>query len=170
MPHDAVPTTAQLGSGGGDNSEFSQLSLDMYIASRSSILAFTALLGAAPVPRADEVRCAYVRRAVCGPQNCTTIPVSSNYLLVPSLRDLREAMTAERPVQVRRCDAKGCGPVDVVVVQAGDYFMNLVGPTASFLMRIAVADEPVTGLRTGEFSETAYLLRTSYMGFGRCQA
>lgn len=141
----------------------------MHIATRPIILALAALLSVGKHPRGDEVRCAYTRRAVCGPGTCTAIPVTSNYLLIPALSDIRAAMAAERAVQVRRCDAKGCTPVDVVAVQAGDYFINLVGPTSSFLLRVSVADEPITGLRAGDFAETAYSLLTSYMGFGRCQ-
>ena len=106
---------------------------------------------------------------MCGPEACASIPIASNYLLIPAFANIQTAMAADQALQVRRCDAKGCTPVDVVAIQAGDYFVNLVGPASSFLMRVSVADEPITDLRAGEFAETAYSLRIGYTGFGRCR-
>lgn len=141
----------------------------MHITTRPIILVLTALLGVGEHPGRDDVRCTYARRAVCEPEACTSIAIASNYLLIPAFADIQAAMAADQALQVRRCDAKGCTPVDVVAIQAGDYLVNLVGPASSFLMRVSVADEPITGLRAGEFAETAYLLRTGYMGSGRCR-
>src|SRR5688572_27320133 len=112
----------------------------------SKVYVLTNLLAAALAGEAhgqrspDVVRCDYTRRAVCTPTGCEPIPGGSAFLVVPGLSQIRSAMFERQPVEVRRCDDKGCTPVTAIAAEAG-VFLNLAAPGSGYLLRLSSLDE-----------------------------
>jgi len=116
----------------------------------------------------DEVRCTYSRRQVCTRSGCEANPVGQAFLVIPALARIRAAMLDGRPVDLRRCDGRGCTPVTTMVSESGD-FLILSAPRSGYLFKVATVSETLSGLRAGEFVEVATQILTTYVGFGRCQ-
>ena len=119
----------------------------------------------------DEIRCAYSRRSVCSPDGCRTIPIDTEYLLVPRLGDLQMAMAPrlsnEPVVTVRRCDAKGCTPIDVVSASSG-VFLNVWKPDGGYMLKFVAHEVPLMDARRGDFVEVATAMLTTIVSYGQC--
>lgn len=134
-----------------------------------------ALGPSAPHPLGDEVRCNYTARFHCDDLGCTEFPVGPAFLIVPDLPVLEAALIASRPVQVRRCNEKGCSPVDAAVMRTGAY-ISIAGPQVGYYLKVATVSleapelQPrTTHITRGDFFEVAMTHLQAYMGVGACQ-
>ena len=124
-----------------------------------SLLLVTAL--AATPQQPDEVRCVYSQRFVCDSQECRAVSTGSLYLLMPDVESLRRLEQSHSIVQIRRCDSRGCTPVQTIPVMSG-VFLNLVAPANGYLLKV--------NMTTVEFVEMATLMLDVYGGRGACNA
>jgi hypothetical protein len=115
--------------------------------------------------QADEIRCTYQRRDVCTDTGCKRVPVSSEYLLIPSLENLQDAAFDKKSVQLRRCDNQGCSPFDLVPEMDGLY---IDVPKGGYIFKILWSGSNLTDGRRGDFIEVATLFLTSIVYRGHC--
>lgn len=137
---------------------------------RTSILvAVAGLLSTATQAPPNEVRCEYVKRHVCSETGCRPFAIGPAFLIVPSLDQIIEdAWPGGDPVEVRRCDDRGCTPVSVLAVESG-LFLNLTAPSSGYLLKLATDTDSIAALRKGQFVELATQGLSTYLGFGTCR-
>jgi hypothetical protein len=119
----------------------------------------------------DEVRCTYSHIEVCSEKGCTNVPVRDSYLVAPSLKTLEGALVSNDEesarLQVRRCDARGCTPIDVSLSRDGIY-LNAAAPEREYMLKLTTLDAPALGVRRGDFVEVASLFLSVYVWHGHC--
>jgi hypothetical protein len=131
----------------------------------SALILFTTLT--AP----EEYRCTYTRKVECdAASGCKTTPIGSAYLLIPhpdsmlfATMDARRGL-ADLP-QIRRCDAKGCSPIEVTAVQSG-MFINVGSTSGGHYLKIA--DLAMGDLKKGMFIESATMFLGAVTYWGSC--
>jgi len=116
----------------------------------------------------SELRCSYTKRMTCTPEGCSEGETGPGYLAIPPLPDLREAITSKAPVWVRRCDDRGCTPVEITTAASAG-FLTLSAETGGYLMKV-YAGNPIkeVELQTGDFTEVVTSMLMTYVGYGRC--
>lgn len=119
----------------------------------------------------DEIRCTYSRRSACGPDGCKPIPIGTAYLLAPQLLDLQLAEAPRLPdepvVAVRRCDGKGCTPIDVVSAPSG-IFLNVWTADGGYMLKFVAEEVPLMDARRGDFVEVTTAMLTTIVSHGQC--
>jgi hypothetical protein len=63
-------------------------------------------------------------------------------------------------VELRRCDSRGCTPVEAVAFESGA-FVNVSAPANGYLARFSVSE-------TMDFVEVATLMLQTFVSHGRC--
>lgn len=120
--------------------------------------------------QAQDVRCSYVRKVECDTSGCQEGAVGSAYLLLPHVRTLMsQTIKAEDGAglpTIRRCDAKGCTPLEVTAWPSGA-FVNLTQPAGAYFVKLSTVDLG-KDLRPGDFVEVASLMLGTVTYFGRC--
>lgn len=130
----------------------------------------SASVGSAQSAAAEEMKCAYSKRTICTSEGCTPVESEGIHLLLPALPTLKDAITAGAPVQVKRCDAKGCTAVDITSA-ASSGFLTLSSMHGAYLLKVyGEPDIAEIELRTGDFIEVVTSLLTTYVGYGSCSA
>lgn len=114
----------------------------------------------------DEIRCEYTHRVYCNASGCMDLPIQLNksFLIVPGLDQIQRSAQNV----VRRCDDKGCTPVDVQVAPSG-MFHNLASVRAGYLLKLALLTVELVDVKKGNFVEIATQNLDSYINYGRCR-
>jgi hypothetical protein len=73
----------------------------------------------------------------------------------------------EPVVAVRRCDGKGCTPIDVVSAPSG-IFVNVWKPDGGYLLKLVADETPLMDAGRGEFVEVATAMLTTIVSYGQC--
>lgn len=117
---------------------------------------------------ADEVRCSYTLRLVCSTEGCQQSDVGSSHLIVPPLQTLRVAVSTAAPIEIKRCDAQGCSPVEITQA-AGGGFLTLSGQNGAYLIKLYAGPTiEALELRTGDFTEVVTSMMTTFVAYGHC--
>ncbi len=120
---------------------------------------------------ANEIRCNYTTRYYCDENGCTSVPPEGAYLLIPDSRALGLAGTRHRddepPVQVRRCDAGGCTPVNVTSSLSGA-FLNVWKQDGGYMLKFVTVSLDLIEVRAGQFVEVATSMLGTFISYGRC--
>ncbi len=143
----------------------SYFSVPWLAAALTLVLATPAVAG-----QTQDVRCSYVRKVDCTSSGCQEGTVGSAYLLLPHVRTLiAQTIKADHGAglpAIRRCDTKGCTPVEVTA-SLGGAFVNVTQPSAAYFLKLSTVDMG-TGLRLGDFVEVASLMLGTVTYFGSC--
>jgi hypothetical protein len=128
------------------------------------------ILFAALTPQ-EEYRCTYTRKVECDAVGgCKPSPTGSSYLLIPHPDSmvvatmLAGSSRGDLP-QIRRCDAKGCTPVEVTAIRSG-MFINVGSTSGGHYLKIA--DLTMGDLKKGMFIESATLFLGAVTYWGSC--
>ena len=114
----------------------------------------------------DEVRCEYTHRVYCNASGCMDLPIVQNksFLIVPALDQIQRSAQSV----VRRCDDKGCTPVNVQAAPSG-VFHNLASAPGGYLLKLALLTVELVDVKKGDFVEIATQNLGSFVGYGRCR-
>lgn len=120
---------------------------------------------------AAENRCNYSIRYYCDENGCNSLPLEGEYLLIPDPRELQLAGIRNRyegpPVQVRRCDAGGCTPVNVTSSLSGA-FLNVWKQDGGYMLKFVTVSLDLIEVRAGQFVEVATSMLGTFISYGRC--
>ena len=119
----------------------------------------------------DDIRCSYSRRTLCGEKGCRNVPLGDAYLLTPPITEIEAAAVRGADgtfptFSVRRCDGKGCTPVDVTSRIDGAY-LHLSAPGNGYLATFLTLDSALLG-RRGDFVEVGTFLLGVEVTYGHC--
>lgn len=116
----------------------------------------------------EEFRCTYTKKVECDEAGCAQGQIGTAYLLIPHPDSLVIASSRARysrgPVpQIRRCDARGCSPIDVTAVPSG-MFVNISSTGGGYYLKIVT--QGMDQVKRGMFVEsaTSFLATVTYWG------
>lgn len=133
------------------------------------LLLLSAAQGAAQAAP-GEARCEYSLRLICTTEGCQPTESEGIYLLTPELPALRRAVTEVEPIRIQRCDAKGCGAIEITNTAEGG-ILTLSAMQGSYLLKLYDGPPiPESELETGAFTEVVTSMFTTFLGYGTCSA
>ncbi len=147
------------------------IAIGTLISLRTGLAAAFLLAASAAVAAAQDVaRCAYDSRMICTTEGCEPAESAGIHLLTPDLPALRQAVAQVEPILIQRCDAKGCGPIEITsAAEAG--ILTLSAMQGAYLLKIYDGPPiPESELRTGQFTEVVTSMFTIFIGHGVCTA
>lgn len=153
------------------------------------------LLLTAGMAQPEEMRCNYKSRFSCSPKGCKPFsaePLTESFLLVPELSELerwsppvgserakiveelksramkpgKDRLRSSFPT-IRRCDAKGCGPVPILPLRTPTG-LDLNALEGTYFVALNTVNLNSFGLKRGEFFEVATMLNLAFVGYGTC--
>ena len=131
-------------------------------------IVFSSLLTAGMAPP-EEMRCNYTARFLCNPKGCNPTPdiIPPNFLIVPQLTELRQFSSGDELPQIRRCDAKGCTPVNVFPTEV-PASIRLSGIGRGYYLAVNTGDIEFLEKKRGQFMEIATLNDLVFVNYGNC--
>lgn len=118
----------------------------------------------------EEFRCNYVKKVECDQNGCSSGKIGSSYLLIPHPDSLVSATTRSRysrqPLpQIRRCDDRGCTPLEVTAVPSG-MFINVSSTGGGYYLKIV--ENGMDQVKRGMFVESATIFLATVTYWGSC--
>lgn len=115
-----------------------------------------ALIFFASASQAQELRCEIKEKFVCESKGCQRSPPS-----VWSIIDQRQQTYS-------RCDKRSCDTYPARIFEAG-IFLNVEVPGRSVIAKMALHDEPISGMRAFSFHEVATQFHSVLVSYGDCK-
>ncbi len=126
------------------------------------------VLATASLQGSNEFRCTFTHRDVCDTNGCRPMPVGDMFLLIPQVKDFLDAgsriRNGEAPVTIRRCDKKGCTPVEVNAAPSGG-FINVWKLDGGYMLKLVAGGAAGDA---GDFVEVATLWTQVFVSYGTC--
>lgn len=118
----------------------------------------------------EEFRCTYIRKVECDETGCSPGQIGSAFLLIPHPDSLVRATISARYArgslpQIRRCDDRGCTPLEVTAVPSG-MFINISSTGGGYYLKIVA--NGMDQVKRGMFVESATVFLTTVTYWGSC--
>lgn len=118
----------------------------------------------------DEMKCNYTSRFSCSPKGCKPVAaetVPQSFVIVPQLSDLRQFSAGDELPEIRRCDAKGCSPVQIVPTEY-PASMRLSSMGGGYFFSITTSNLELMEAKRGQFVEVTSLFGIIFVSYGTC--